>query len=38
MGRVICDITVPADGHPAGLDRTGERPFGDDGGEAREPR
>ncbi|AQW50092.1 MULTISPECIES: dihydrofolate reductase family protein [Streptomyces] len=33
MGRVICDITVSADGYSAGLDQTEERPFGDDGGD-----
>jgi dihydrofolate reductase len=33
MGRVICDITISADGYSAGLDQTEERPFGDDGGD-----
>ena len=33
MGRVICDITVSADGYSAGLNQTEERPFGDDGGD-----
>jgi hypothetical protein len=32
MGRVICDITISADGYSAGLNQT-ERPFGDDGGD-----
>jgi dihydrofolate reductase len=32
-GRVICDITISADGYSAGLDQTEERPFGDDGGD-----
>ena len=32
-GRVICDITISADGYAAGLDQTEERPFGDDGGD-----
>ncbi|MFH8657024.1 dihydrofolate reductase family protein [Streptomyces afghaniensis] len=32
-GRVICDITITADGYSAGLDQTEERPFGDDGGD-----
>ncbi|MEU5363922.1 dihydrofolate reductase family protein [Streptomyces sp. NPDC005925] len=32
-GRVICDITITADGYAAGLDQTEERPFGDDGGD-----
>ncbi|GAA2428074.1 dihydrofolate reductase family protein [Actinomadura vinacea] len=31
-GRVICDITISADGYSAGLNQTEERPFGDDGG------
>jgi dihydrofolate reductase len=30
-GRVICDITISADGYSAGLNQTEERPFGDDG-------
>jgi dihydrofolate reductase len=34
-GRVICDITITADGYSAGLDQTEERPFGDDGGDGR---
>jgi len=33
MGRVVCDITVTADGYSAGLNQTEERPFGDDGGD-----
>ncbi|MEW2813021.1 dihydrofolate reductase family protein [Streptomyces massasporeus] len=32
-GKVICDITISADGYSAGLDQTEERPFGDDGGD-----
>ncbi|MFD8227766.1 dihydrofolate reductase family protein [Streptomyces massasporeus] len=32
-GRVICDITISADGYSAGLHQTEERPFGDDGGD-----
>ncbi|WP_329324936.1 dihydrofolate reductase family protein [Streptomyces luteogriseus] len=32
-GRVICDITISADGYSAGLGQTEERPFGDDGGD-----
>ncbi|MET9441643.1 dihydrofolate reductase family protein [Streptomyces sp. NPDC006610] len=32
-GRVVCDITVSVDGYSAGLHQTGERPFGDDGGD-----
>lgn len=32
-GRVICDITVSADGYSAGLHQTEARPFGDDGGD-----
>jgi dihydrofolate reductase len=31
MGKVICDITMSADGYSAGLNQTEERPFGDDG-------
>ena len=33
VGRVICDITVSADGYSAGLNQTEDRPFGDDGGD-----
>ena len=33
MGRVICDITISADGYSAGLNQTEERPFGDDAGD-----
>ncbi|MFG1928051.1 dihydrofolate reductase family protein [Cryptosporangium sp. NPDC048952] len=32
-GRVVCDITISADGYSAGLNQTEERPFGDDGGD-----
>ncbi|MCC2660485.1 MAG: riboflavin biosynthesis protein RibD [Arthrobacter sp.] len=33
FGRVICDITISADGYSAGLNQTEDRPFGDDGGD-----
>ena len=33
VGRVICEITISADGFTAGLNQTEERPFGDDGGD-----
>jgi dihydrofolate reductase len=33
MGRVICGITISADGFSAGLNQTEERPFGDDAGD-----
>jgi dihydrofolate reductase len=33
IGRVVCDITVTADGYSAGLNQTEQRPFGDDGGD-----
>jgi dihydrofolate reductase len=29
MSKVVCDISVSADGYSAGLDQTEERPFGD---------
>jgi hypothetical protein len=29
MGRVICDMTISADGYSAGLNQSEERPFGD---------
>lgn len=32
-GRVVCDITVSADGYSAGPHQSEERPFGDDGGD-----
>ena len=32
-GRVVCDLTVSADGYSAGLNQSEERPFGDDGGD-----
>jgi dihydrofolate reductase len=32
-GRVVCDITISADGYSAGLGQTEERPFGADGGD-----
>ena len=32
-GRVVCGITISADGYVAGLNQTEERPFGDDGGD-----
>jgi dihydrofolate reductase len=31
--KVVCDITISADGYSAGLNQTEERPFGDDGGD-----
>jgi dihydrofolate reductase len=31
VGRVVCDITISADGYAAGLNQSEERPFGDDG-------
>lgn len=31
VGRLVCDITVTADGYAAGLNQTEQRPFGDDG-------
>ena len=33
MSKVVCDITISADGYSAGLNQTEERPFGDDGGD-----
>ncbi|HSJ60441.1 MAG TPA: dihydrofolate reductase family protein [Jiangellaceae bacterium] len=33
VGKVICDITISADGYSAGLNQSEERPFGDDGGD-----
>jgi dihydrofolate reductase len=33
MGRVICELSISADGHSAGLNQTEQRPFGDDGGD-----
>ncbi|MDA1361436.1 dihydrofolate reductase family protein [Glycomyces luteolus] len=35
MGKVICSITVSADGYAAGHNQTEERPFGDDGGNGK---
>ncbi|MEU4606446.1 dihydrofolate reductase family protein [Kribbella sp. NPDC023972] len=32
-GKVICGITISADGYSAGLNQSEERPFGDDGGD-----
>ena len=32
-GKVICDITISADGYSAGPNQTEQRPFGDDGGD-----
>ncbi|MGW5360897.1 dihydrofolate reductase family protein [Actinopolymorpha pittospori] len=32
-GRVVCDLTISADGYSAGLNQSEERPFGDDGGD-----
>ncbi|AEG94058.1 dihydrofolate reductase family protein [Ramlibacter tataouinensis] len=31
--RVICDLTISADGYSAGPNQTEERPFGEDGGD-----
>jgi dihydrofolate reductase len=31
--RVVCDLTISADGYSAGLNQTEQRPFGDDGGD-----
>jgi dihydrofolate reductase len=33
VGRVVCGITISADGYSAGLNQSEERPFGDDGGD-----
>ncbi|HEU5107585.1 MAG TPA: dihydrofolate reductase family protein [Micromonosporaceae bacterium] len=33
MGKVICELTISADGYSAGPNQTEERPFGDDGGD-----
>lgn len=33
MGRVICNITISADGYVAGPNQSEERPFGDDRGD-----
>jgi dihydrofolate reductase len=33
VSKVVCDITISADGYSAGLNQTEERPFGDDGGD-----
>jgi dihydrofolate reductase len=33
MGKVICNITVSADGYVAGPNQSEERPFGEDGGD-----
>jgi dihydrofolate reductase len=33
VGKVICSITISADGYSAGLNQSEERPFGDDGGD-----
>ncbi|MET7294600.1 dihydrofolate reductase family protein [Streptomyces griseoloalbus] len=33
MSRVLCDLTISADGYSAGLNQSEERPFGDDGGD-----
>jgi dihydrofolate reductase len=32
-GKVICNLTISADGYSAGLNQSEERPFGDDGGD-----
>jgi dihydrofolate reductase len=33
MSKVICDLTISADGYSAGPNQAEERPFGDDGGD-----
>lgn len=33
MSKVICDLSISADGYSAGPNQTEERPFGDDGGD-----
>jgi len=33
MRKVVCGITMSADGYTAGLNQSEERPFGDDGGD-----
>jgi dihydrofolate reductase len=33
MGKVICNLSITADGYSAGLNQTEDRPFGDDGGD-----
>lgn len=33
MGKVVCGISISADGYSAGLNQTEERPFGDDAGD-----
>jgi hypothetical protein len=33
VSKVICDLTISADGYSAGPNQTEERPFGDDGGD-----
>ncbi|MFJ8580963.1 dihydrofolate reductase family protein [Micromonospora sp. NPDC093277] len=33
MSKVICDLSISADGYSAGRNQTEERPFGDDGGD-----
>jgi dihydrofolate reductase len=33
VSKVVCDITISADGYSAGLNQTEARPFGDDGGD-----
>jgi dihydrofolate reductase len=33
MGKVVCNITVSADGYVAGPNQSEERPFGEDGGD-----
>jgi hypothetical protein len=37
-GRVVCGITMSADGYTAGLNQTEERPFGDDAGDGARRR
>jgi dihydrofolate reductase len=33
VGKVVCNLTISADGYSAGLNQTEERPFGDDAGD-----
>jgi hypothetical protein len=33
VSKVICDLTISADGYSAAPNQTEERPFGDDGGD-----
>lgn len=33
LSKVVCDLSISADGYSAGLGQTEQRPFGDDGGD-----